>query len=401
MSNYKRYFSCNLIFVAFLFFSFALTTSCSRKVYTQSVNYKFKSADGKPDYSNLNYWAASPFKQDPSDRVPQSFGDEIKDTLADVFFIYPTTYTDRNLPEGWNANIDDETLNQKTDNSTILYQASVFNKYCRVFSPRYRQANLKAFFTEDTAAANAAFDKAYEDVRNAFIYYLKNDNHGRPIIIASHSQGTFHAGRLLKEFFEGKPLQQQLVCAYIIGLPVFQNYFTQLQPCTDSTATGCFISWRTFEEGYVSPRVEKETQKAYVINPLSWTMDTTLAEADLNKGSILRNFNKAIPGLVHAQIHGNILWVNKPKFLGSAFLKIKNYHIADYNLFYENIRENVGTRIRVFFKQIDILRFKKSTSFNARKSKNLHFGLSQLYLSQSFFMMAILKLAIVFLCLSI
>ncbi len=155
----------------------------------------------------------------------------------------------------------------------------------------------------------------------------------------------------MKEFFENKPLGKQLVCAYIIGLPVFTDYFSQLKPCADSTATGCFISWRTFEEGYVAPFVEKEIMKAYVINPLTWTMDTTLAPPDLNKGGVLRDFNKVIPGLVHAQIHGNVLWVNKPKFFGSIFIRTKNYHIADYNLFYENIRENVGTRIEVFLKK--------------------------------------------------
>jgi hypothetical protein len=138
------------------------------------------------------------------------------------------------------------------------------------------------------------------------------------------------------------------VCAYIIGLPVFTNYFSTLKPCTDAASTGCFVSWRTFEQGYESPYVKKEMRKAYVVNPLTWTMDDGLAPASLNKGAVLRNFNKVIPGLVHAQIHGNILWVNKPKFFGSIFLKTKNYHIADYNLFYENIRENVGTRIKSF-----------------------------------------------------
>ena len=175
-----------------------------------------------------------------------------------------------------------------------------------MFAPRYRQANLFAFYTKNKDSANDALNLAYEDVRNAFEYYLKNYNHGRPIIIASHSQGTWHAGKLLKEFFEGKPLEKQLVCAYIIGLPVFTNYFSQLKPCEDSTATGCFVSWRTFQEGYIAPYIEKETLKAYVINPLTWTMDTTLAPAYLNKGGVLRNFNKVIPGLVHAQIHGNV-----------------------------------------------------------------------------------------------
>ena len=335
----------------FLLLFFTGMMSCSQKLYTKSINYNFNSTDGKPHYEDLNYWAASPFKKNPSDKVPKDLAGQAQDTLADVFFIYPTTYTDNKMPEGWNANIDDEAINQKTDNTAILYQASVFNKYSRVFSPRYRQANILAFFTDDKERADEALDTAYSDVKKAFEYYLKKYNHGRPIIIASHSQGTLHAGRLLKEFFENKPLEKQLVCAYIIGLPVFSDYFTTLKPCADSTATGCFISWRTFEEGYSAPFVQKETRKAFVINPLTWTMDTSLAPASLNKGGILRDFNKVIPGLVHAQIHGNVLWVNKPKFFGSIFLKTKNYHIADYNLFYENIRENSGTRIRNFLKK--------------------------------------------------
>lgn len=348
MSNYKEYLLPKGIAFIFLFFSFVVMMSCSRKIYTHSINYHFQKERNFPDYSNLDYWAASPFKYDPSDNIPKGLKDKIQDTLADVFFIYPTTYTDDKMPDGWNAHIDDEKINKKTDNTAILYQASIFNRYCRVFSPRYRQANLLAFYTPDSAAAKAAFDTAYEDVKNAFEYYLQHYNHGRLIIIASHSQGTLHAGRLLKKFFENKPLQNQLVCAYIIGLPVFANYFSELKPCKDSIQTGCFVSWRTFEEGYVAPYIRKEKINADVINPLTWTMDTTLAPAYLNEGGVLRNFDKVIPGLVHAKIHKNVLWVNKPKFFGSIFLKTKNYHIADYNLFYENIRENTGTRIRSF-----------------------------------------------------
>ena len=54
-----------------------------------------------------------------------------------------------------------------------------------------------------------------EDVKAAFQYYLEHYNNGRPIIIASHSQGTTHAKRLLKEFFDGTALQHQLVAAYL------------------------------------------------------------------------------------------------------------------------------------------------------------------------------------------
>lgn len=324
--------------------------SCAQKHIGNAINYEFKSGTGTPDYFNLNFWASHPWKKDNADNIPSSIQNKTIDSIADVFFIYPTTYTDVAMPMGWNADIDNEEINKKTDNGTILYQASVFNKDCRIFAPRYRQANLKAFYTSDKTAADKAFDLAYADIKSAFEFYLQHYNNNRPIIIASHSQGTLHAGRLLKEFFDGKPLQKQLVCAYIIGLPVFTNYFKEIKPCKDSTATGCFVSWRTFEEGYTAAVVQQEKEKAYVTNPLTWTITEEFAAAELNKGGILKNFDNVIPGLVHAQVHGNVLWVNKPKFFGSVFLKLKNYHIADYNLFYLNIRENVETRIKSYLK---------------------------------------------------
>lgn len=351
MINYQRNFSTKFLLLSISSFFLFFLSSCSSQKYISSITYDFKSNTGVPNYASLNYWAASPFKNNPADNIPRGLKDNTRDSLADVFFIHPTTYTDKKMESGWNALVDDENLNKKTDESTILYQASVFNKYCRVFAPRYRQANLQAFYTTDKSKADSAFDLAYEDVKAAFIFYMEHYNHGRPIIIASHSQGTLYAGRILKDFFEGKPLQKQLVCAYVIGLPVFTNYFSQLKPCKDSMSTGCFVSWRTFKEGYEAPFIKQEKVKAYVTNPLTWTMDTAFAEADLNKGGILRNFNKVIPGLVHAWVHGNVLWVNKPKFFGSIFLSTKNYHIADYNLFYDNIRENSGTRIRAFLNQ--------------------------------------------------
>ena len=336
-------FSC-LVFVVAQF-------SCAKKNYPEANVYQFKSTSGKPDYSDIDFWASHPRKKDAADNIPGEIKNKKIDSLADVFFIHPTLYTDVQMPMGWNAAIDDAAMNKKTDNSTILYQASVFNEHCRIFAPRYRQANLKTFYTEDKDAANKAFDIAYEDIKAAFENYLKDHHHNRPIIIASHSQGTLHAGRLLKEFFEGKALQKKLVCAYIIGLPVFQNYFTQLKPCTDSLATGCFVSWRTFKKGYVPEFVQREKESAYVTNPLTWRTDEIFAPQSLNKGGILKDFDNIIPGLVQAQVHGNILWVNKPKFFGNVFLTMKNYHIADYNLFYMNIRENVGARIYSYLKK--------------------------------------------------
>jgi hypothetical protein len=332
-----------LIFFILLLFSCSVKNKLAQTTITITKD--------SPDYSSLDNWASHPWKTDPADRLPASLADKKTDSVADVFFIHPTTYTDPHMPMGWNAEISNAYINNKTDEGSMLYQASVFNRYCRVFAPRYRQANLKAFFTKDKVTADSAFNIAYEDIKAAFEFYLANYNHNRPIIIASHSQGTLHAARLLKEFFEGKPLQKQLVAAYIIGLPVYKNYFSNLKPCMDSTGTGCFVSWRTFKENYVADFIEAEKEQAYVINPLTWTTDSTPAPSVLNKGGLLRDFDKIIPSLVHARIHGNILWVNKPRFFGDIFLTIKNYHIADYNFFYLNIRENVGLRIKKFAMQ--------------------------------------------------
>lgn len=336
----------------FFFILISLLASCSQKNIKGLQSYPLPPSTYKtPDFSDLRYWAAHPWKNDLSDSIPDDLNNNnIKDSSVDVFFIHPTSLTDYN-DTSWNASIDDIELNNKTDRSSILYQASVFNQQCRVFAPRYRQAHLRTFFI-DSLSASSYFDIAYSDVKNAFEYYLTHYNNGKPIIIASHSQGTLHAARLLKEYFDGKPLQQKLVCAYIIGLPVQQQYFSSLSPCKDSLSTGCFVGWRTFKSGYESEFVKKEKFKAVVINPLTWTANDELVPASFNKGAILRNYNKIIQHAVSAQVHNNVLWTSKPDVFGKIFLQNKNYHIGDINLFYMNIRENVNTRIRSYFNKL-------------------------------------------------
>ncbi len=325
--------------------------SCTKKNFSYLPAYQFSSKNNKPNYADLHYWAAHPYKKDPSDSVPKPLrASYVADSTVDVFFIHPTTlvnYDDKR----WNADIDDATINAKTDYSTILYQASVFNESARVFAPRYRQAHLRAFYI-DKNESKKYFDTAYNDVKNAFEYYLKYFNNGRPIIIASHSQGTLHAGRLLKEYFENKPLCNKLVCAYIIGLPVPENYFTSIKQCTDSNAIGCFVSWRTFQRGYDDdPYITKENFKALVTNPLSWNSDTAIISSSFQQGAILFKFNKIKKNILNANIHKNVLWISKPNIFGKFLYRNKNYHVGDINLFYINIRQNVKNRIDMFWKK--------------------------------------------------
>jgi hypothetical protein len=302
----------------------------------------------------MDYWAAHPGKKDPSDSLPRPLRTGVRDTLADVFFLHPTTFTDQKEAARSNAAIDDDYINAKTDYSTILFQASAFNEQSRVFSPRYRQAHIGNFYGADSALAVQALQLAYTDVRNAFRYYLQHNNNGRPIIIASHSQGALMAIELLKEFFDNKPLQQQLVVAYVVGWPLEINSFKSLQACAQPAQTNCVCSWRTFKMGYEAPWVKKEKARAasmIVTNPLSWTTDTSFVSRKANKGAVLTRFNKVFTSVADAQIKNGVLYSYRPHFPGSFLYRTDNYHIGDINLYYLNIRENVQERLSAFFRK--------------------------------------------------
>ncbi len=313
-----------------------------------------------PNYANADNWAALPTKKDNADRCPQDTLTDNQATAAvDVFFIHPTTYTGDRGQKLWNAPVDNVALNTKTDGGAILYQASIFNGAGKVYAPRYRQAHIHAYFAqgEGKEAARQAFDLAYEDVKAAFQYYLDHYNAGRPVIIAAHSQGATHGMRLLKEFFDEKPLREQLVAAYLVGMPVPIQYFKTIKPCDEPDETGCFCTWRSYRRDHYP---ESEAYAAYisgvtgglgasaiaVTNPLSWHSKDDYAEGKLNKGGVLRNFTVIMPSLADAQIHKDILWVTKPKFPGSFLFNTDNYHIGDFNLFYMNVRENAMLRAK-------------------------------------------------------
>jgi len=333
-----------------LLFVIAFFGNCKSAQKTQIV--KTSNSFEVPDYSNINNWAAHPWKYDPSDSLSKALRKNYHpDSTVDIFFLHPTSYLDKSMPFGYNAPVNDVELNKKTDGASILYQASIFNEAGRVFAPRYRQANYYAYFPTDTAAALAAFDTAYEDLRAAFEYYLQHYNNGRPIVIASHSQGSTHAKRLIKEFFDGKPLQSQLVTAYLVGMPIEPDYFTNIPACTSPAQTGCVCSWRTFKEGHTDTFIQKEKFTAIVTNPLTWDAAKPEVSRKENKGSVLLKFNKLVPCVAGAQVHEGVLWTVKPHFFGNIFYTNPNYHIADYNLYYLSVRQNVQERINAFLKK--------------------------------------------------
>lgn len=312
-----------------------------------------------PDYAQESSWAALPTRRDSADAVPRNtpFKNQQATAAADVFFVHPTTYYWR---KQWNASLSNDRVNQFTDDDVIRNQASAFNAAARVYAPRYRQATLYAFFgdpEQQKASQNGrlALDLAYDDVKSAFTYYLAHYNQGRPLIIAGHSQGTVHATRLLHDFFDSDPkLRRRLVAAYLIGFKVERTEYQTLRPCADSTQTGCYVAWNTVAWGNDYPPF----QDGVAVNPLTWTLDTLAAPASLNRGGVGQDFNRLDVGVVDAKIHRGLLWVHPPKPSGYPRFLIPgqpqlwhSFHIADYGLFYANIRQNAVTRVRAWQKR--------------------------------------------------
>lgn len=335
----------------FFLLVFILFQNCARK--PQGV-FQADKIPAQPDYSQAKYWAALPDREDEADILLDEDLIDVQATAkVDVFFLHPTTYTGKKGETNWNASLQDEELNKRTDESSIKYQASIFNGVGKVYAPRYRQIQLQVygeFGGERNESAVKAGKLAYQDVKTAFEYYIDNYNRGRPIIIASHSQGTSHAKNLLRDYFDGKVLQQQLVAAYIIGIPVSKNLFEQIPVCQNEEETGCFVTWRTFKKDYI-PKGSILGDTLAVVNPLTWTTDDAPAPANLNKGVIIDDKNGKFVGIADAQIstENGILWLTKPKSpLRLRLFPSKNFHIGDLNLYYVNIRENAKKRAEEF-----------------------------------------------------
>jgi hypothetical protein len=325
-------------------------SGCKKMPYQLKSHFSEDLIPTTPDYSKNENWAALPTKTDAADRIPlkSNLNDGQADAKVDVFFLHPTIFTKK--PESqyeWNADVNDAKMNESVDNSTILNQASAFNGSGKIYAPRYRQAHYHAFVTKDLNDKVKSLDLAYSDVKAAFEYYLKNYNNGRPIVIASHSQGTVHATRLIKEYFDGKPLQKQLVAAYIIGIATQPNAFKDITPCKSGEETGCFVSWNTNGRGYYPFWHRFGLNTAVSTNPLTWTLDSTYAPATMNRGGVGPKYT-LYSNMVDAQNHEGMVWVNRPNIKGSKLIKNQNWHIADINFFYVNIRENLALRVEKY-----------------------------------------------------
>lgn len=302
-----------------------------------------------PNYESLNSWAVHP-KNKPD--VLVSFESEEPKLAVDVFFIYPTLHSDKQEPS-WNADIYNQNTRNLVLESSVKYQSSAWYSVGNLYAPYYRQAHLRIFRPEFWKnGGEQAYELAYEDLRQAFMIFLKKYNNDKPIIIAGHSQGAGHAKRLLKEFFDGKPLQKKLIAAYLIGTKIMKDEFKNIKHMTNESETGGFVTWNTYrlmsksKERKAIYTISKEWIKgAACSNPITWDQQKTSQYSD-HKGFLYLN-KKVFPQTVKIESIDDKLLIKTPKvglFKRILISTVKDYHKADVNLFWQDIR--VNSRVR-------------------------------------------------------
>lgn len=304
--------------------------------------------ESKIDYSNPEHWLSLPSSPEKN---------------VDVFYIYPTSYKKINENDSNICDIDNPSM---LNNSKYAFetQASAFENAANIYSPYYRQVD--AVYTLGLPLekqGKIVGDIPASDVINAFDYYIKNYNHGRPFILAGHSQGSNVMLYLLSDYMKKNPeVYERMIAAYVIGYSVTEDYLVEnphLKFAEGADDIGVIVSYNT-EAPNVTGNNPVLLPGAKVINPISWTKTEELATAEENLGSILvdeENKIIIVKNYADARVDKNrgvviCSTANIEKLSpGNPVFGRGVYHMYDYEFYYFNIRENAEKRVESFFEK--------------------------------------------------
>ena len=318
-----------------------------------------------PDYSQAAAWALNPVGR-PVRQVPGP---------VDVFFIHPTTF---NGGRDWNGPIDDKTAARQLDKVMLPNYAGPFARVGRVFAPRYRQASLYAYkiaLREDARDARAF---AYNDVQNAFHYYIAHYNFGRPFIIVGVEQGGGIADRLLRQEIAPNPqLTAKLAAAYLIDAVIPSAGYgpgASIPACTRRAEAHCVTAYAEADQADpVAARTLLNRAMVWTsdwmlynlppgtpvlcVNPLLGQVGDDAAPARLNAGaanaSQLEWGARAafLPRQVSAQCVNGVLRVSRPRSgllrpAGGWPDKLKE---RPYNPFFGDLEADAMKRVAAYY----------------------------------------------------
>lgn len=285
------------------------------------------------------------------------FENEESDTKADVFFICPTVFG--GSESEYNMSLDDEETKENFLGATNM-EKGIYDDECRFFAPYYSQIGL-AVYGMSGDVCEKHLEIAFDDVKEAFEYYMQNCNKGRPIIIAGFSQGADMSIRLVKECFADSERQKQLVACYAIGWRITEEEtqkYPQLKPAAGENDTGVFVSFNSEAESVDSSLMVPKGFKTLSINPLNWKPDSTKADRSENLGACFTDYSgsitKEIKNLTGAYIDSErgtlkVTDVSPEEYPSSLDIMGEGvYHIYDYQFFYRNLEKNVQTRLNAY-----------------------------------------------------
>ena len=191
----------------------------------------------------------------------------------DCFYVYPTVSLD--------TTPNSDMMAGREELSVVQQQFARFGSQCRVFAPLYRQITLpalQAMLSGKPMAMNPLL--GYNDVLDAWNYYLQHDNKGRGVVLIGHSQGSSVLSQLLAQEIDGKPVQSKLVSALLLGWNVavpkdkdVGGAFKNIPLCHAVNQTGCLISYASFRATSPPPantkfgKVPGENMVSACVNP--------------------------------------------------------------------------------------------------------------------------------------
>jgi len=272
---------------------------------------------------------------------------------VDTFFIYPTVILQPTGKEDGTVDIDD-TLRAAVD-AEYPTQPVVFEESTNLYMPLYRQMDMVSESNVCGENVDSLFKALSErvtrtDIYGALDYYFENYNNGKPFILAGHSQGSALVRIVLDEYMEAHPeYYERMVAAYPIGMSMSQHFIDEndhLNYATGETDTGVIISWNTEGPGATTPNCLASEKDGLCINPLTWTTDDSYGDKSLNKGALIDG--KIVAGVADAQIDFNrrtLISNGSTSYLPIPEFGDKCLHGMDYQLFFDDIKENVAKRI--------------------------------------------------------
>ena len=303
---------------------------------------------GFPDYALRANWLARP--PHPTRTV-------------DVFYLYPTSYFKTSASQPVISTINDAAMVAGAKRS-FGQQATAFSTVANVYAPYYRQADAVTVLTSPLAKQSQIIGATpAHDAIAAFAYYIQHNNHGRPFILAGHSQGSNVLLFVLSRYLKAHPaVYRRMVAAYVIGYGVTRRYLAQnpwLRFANGAADTGVIASWNTEAPGLTikNPVVNPGS---IAINPITWSRSARPASAAMSAGSLLPN---AAGTLVKVAHYANARVDLQRGTVGCGRCSVPLYapgkaggfprgifHTHDYPFYYFDLRKNAGVRIHAYLR---------------------------------------------------